>query len=85
MKTQPRPSRTAPHPFITLGGVLIAFALIVIALQTTLVSRGTMILIAVSFAFAFRWASRKSAAAMRERREREMERLRSTPVLHLND
>ncbi len=77
--------RDAPHLLVTLGGVLIAFALIVIALRTTWLPRSTMIIIAISFAVVFRWVSRWSAKVMRERRERELEHLRSTPVLGLDD
>jgi Flp pilus assembly protein TadB len=86
MKPETRPvQRDIPHPWVTLGGVLIAFTLIVIALKTTLLPRSTMIIIAISFAVVFRWMSRWSARAMRERRERELEQLRTTPVLGLDD
>jgi hypothetical protein len=86
MKPEPRPkTKDTPHLLVTLGGVLIAFTMIVLALKTTLVPRPLMIAFAISFALAFRWASRWSAKAVRERREREMEELRSTPILRLND
>jgi Flp pilus assembly protein TadB len=75
----------APHPLVTLTGVLIAFSLIAIALKTTLLPRSTMIIVAISFAVVFRWVSRWSARTMRERRERELEQLRTTPIFHLND
>jgi Flp pilus assembly protein TadB len=86
MKTEPRPTkRDAPHPLLTLAGVVIAFALVIISLKTTLLPRSTATILALGFLILFRWLSRRSAAAMRERRQRELEQLRSTPVLHLND
>ena len=82
MTTEPRPAkRDAPHPLLTLAGVAIACALVVVSLKTTLLPRSY----ATGFIIYFRWMSRRSAGAMRERREREMEKLRNTPVLHLND
>jgi hypothetical protein len=86
MRTEPRPrKRDAPHPLLTLAGVLIAFALVIISLKTTLLPRSYATIMAIGFIVFFRWLSRRSAGAMRERRERELEKLRSTPVLHLND
>jgi Flp pilus assembly protein TadB len=86
MKTQARPvKRDTPHPFITLSGVILAFVLVVIALKTTLLTRATLIILAICFVIVFRWVSRWSARAMRERRERELEQLKRTPILHLND
>lgn len=73
------------HPLLMLAGVIIALALVVIALKTTLLPRSSAVVLAISFVIVFRWLSRRSAAAMRERRQRELEQLRSTPVLHLND
>lgn len=86
MKTDPRPAkRDTPHPLVTFAGLIIAVALVVIALRTTLLPRSYAIVLAAGFTIAFRWVSRRSAAAMRERRERELEQLRHTPILHLND
>jgi Flp pilus assembly protein TadB len=86
MKTESGASkRSAPHPLVTLIGALLAVALIIISLKTTLLSRTATILIAVCFIAAMRWVSKKSAKAMRERNDRELEELRSKPVLHLND
>jgi hypothetical protein len=86
MNTEPRPAKTdAPHPLLMLAGVVIAFALVVISLKTTLLPRSYATILAVGFLILFRWLSRRSAGAMRERRVRELEKLRSTPVLHLND
>lgn len=86
MRTEPRPAkRDAPHPLLILAGVAIAFALVIISLKTTLLPRSYATILAVGFIIFFRWLSRRSAGAMRERRERELEKLRSTPVLHLND
>jgi hypothetical protein len=68
-----------------LAGVVIALALVVISIKTTLLPRTSATILAVGFIILFRWLSRRSAGAMRERRERELEKLRSTPVLHLND
>ena len=86
MKPEPRPiKRDAPHPLVTLFGVLIAFGLIVIALKTTLLPRSTAIIVTVAFVLIFRWVSRWSAKLMREKRERELEQLKTTPVLGLND
>jgi Flp pilus assembly protein TadB len=86
MKTESRaPRRSAPHPLVTLIGALLAVALILIALKTTLLSRTTAILIEVCFIAVLRLVSKKSAKAMQERNERELEELRRRPVLHLND
>jgi protein-S-isoprenylcysteine O-methyltransferase Ste14 len=87
MKTQLRPARREqPHPLVTILGLLIVLALIVISLKTRLLpSPVVMIPFAICFLMAFHWASRWSARAMRERRERELERVRHTPVLGLND
>jgi len=86
MTTEPRPAkRDAPHPLLTLAGVAIACALVVVSLKTTLLPRSYATGLAIGFIIFFRWMSRRSAGAMRERREREMEKLRNTPVLHLND
>jgi Flp pilus assembly protein TadB len=86
MKTEPRPAkRDAPHPLLTLAGVAIAFALVMISLKTTLLPRSYATILAVGFIIFFRWLSRRSAGAMRERKEQELEELRNTPVLHLND
>jgi hypothetical protein len=86
MKTELRPAkRGAPHPLVTLGGALIAFALFVIALKTTWLSRPAIIILATGFLLVFRVVSRRSAKAERQRREQDLEQLRSTPVLHLND
>jgi hypothetical protein len=73
------------HPLLTLAGVIIALALVVIALKTTLLPRSYAVVLAISFVIVFRWLSRRSATAMRARRQRELEQLRSAPVLHLND
>jgi Flp pilus assembly protein TadB len=86
MKIQPRPTRRdAPHPLLTLAGVVIALGLVVISLKTTLLPRSYATVLAICFIIGFRWLSRRSASAMRERREQELEQLRSTPILHLND
>jgi predicted PurR-regulated permease PerM len=86
MKPGPRPTkRDAPHPLLMLAGVVIALALVVISLKTTLLPRSYAVVLAISFVIIIRWLSRRSAAAMRERRQRELEQLRSTPVLHLDD
>lgn len=86
MKPETRPiRRDAPHPLVTLTGVMIAFALIWIALKTTLLPRSTAIIITIAFVLVFRWVSRWSAKLMREKRERELEDMRSRPVLGLND
>jgi hypothetical protein len=86
MKLEPRPARRdTPNPLLMLAGVIIALALVVISLKTTLLPRSHAVVLAVTFVILFRWLSRRSAAAMRERRQRELEQLRSTPVLHLND
>jgi Flp pilus assembly protein TadB len=86
MKTEPSPrKRDAPHPLLTLAGVAIAFALVMISLKTTLLPRSYATILAVGFIIFFRWLSRRSAGAMRERKEQELEELRNTPVLHLND
>jgi Flp pilus assembly protein TadB len=86
MKIESRPSRrSAPHPLVTLIGALLAVALIIISLKTSLLSRTASILIAVCFIAIMRWVSKKSAKAMQARNERELEELRSKPVLHLND
>ncbi len=86
MKPETRPiKRDAPHPLVTLAGLLIAFALIWIALKTTLLPRSTAIIITIAFVLVFRWVSRWSAKLMREKRERELKDMRSRPVLGLND
>jgi predicted PurR-regulated permease PerM len=86
MKPDARPTkRDAPHPLVMLAGVVIALALVVVSLKTTLLPRSYAVVLAVSFVIIFRWLSRRSATAMRERRQRELEQLRTTPVLHLND
>ena len=83
---EPRPAkRDAPHPLLTLAGVAIAFALVMMSLKTTFLPRSYATILAIGFIIFFRWLSRRSAGAMRERRERELDKLRSTPVLHLND
>jgi hypothetical protein len=86
MKTPlPPAKRDTPHPAVTTIGVLLVFALIVIALKTKLLPPAVTIALAISFSVTFRWVSRRSAIAMRERRERELDRLRRTPVLGLNE
>jgi len=70
---------------LTLAGVFIALGLVVISLRTTLLPRSYAVALTIGFVIVFRWLSRRSASAMRERRERELERLRNTPILHLND
>jgi hypothetical protein len=86
MNEKPCPAKGgAPHPLVTLGGALISFTLLLLALKTTLLSRATVTILAISSLVVFRWISRRSAKTMRERREREMAELRNTPVLHLND
>jgi putative flippase GtrA len=86
MTPKPRPkTKDTPHLLVTLGGVLIAFTMIYLAMKTTLVPRALMVAFAISFAVVFRWASRWSAKAVRERRERELAELRSRPILRLND
>ena len=86
MKTELRAAKGgAAHPLVTLGGALIAFALFVIALKTTWLSRPAIITLATGFLLIFRLVSRRSAKAERLRREQDLEQLRSTPVLHLND
>lgn len=86
MTTQLRPAKSGtPHPFVTIAGLLITFALAVIALKTTLLPRTTAIILALAFLIAFRWVSRRSAKAMSERRQRELEELKRRPVLGLNE
>ncbi len=86
MKTEPRPVRKdTPHPLLTIGGLLVVLALVVISLKTTLLPRSSAIIIAICFVILFRWLSRRSAQATRVRREEELERLRRTPVLGLDD
>jgi Flp pilus assembly protein TadB len=86
MKTELRPvKRDPPHPLVTLCGLLIVLALVVIGIKGTILPRGAAIVITACFIIFFRWVSRRSSIAMRQRREQEMEQLRSTPVLHLND
>jgi uncharacterized membrane protein len=67
------------------AGVVIAFALVIVSLKTTILPRSYATILAIGFIVFFRWLSRRSAGAMRERRKRELEKLRSTLVLHLND
>jgi Flp pilus assembly protein TadB len=86
MKTEFRASRrSAPHPLVTLIAALLAGALILISLKTSLLSRSAVILIAICFIAVLRFVSKKSAKAMQQRNERELEELRRRPVLHLND
>lgn len=86
MRIEPRPARKdTPHPLLTIGGLLVVLALVVISLKTTLLPRSYTIMIAICFVIFFRWLSRRSAKAARVRREAEIERLRRTPVLGLDD
>jgi Flp pilus assembly protein TadB len=86
MKTQLRPAGKAiPHPLLTVAGVVVAFALAIIALKTTLLPRPSIVVIAVGFVIIFRWLSRRSAKTMNDRRKQELEDLRHTRVLNLDD
>jgi hypothetical protein len=86
MKTQPRSPKTgAPHLLVSLCGVLIPLILIAIALKTNFVPKLAIVIFAACWVAIFRWLSRRSAKAEHERRQQELERLRHTPVLHLND
>ena len=86
MTPQLRPVKNGtPHPLVTIAGLLITFALAVIALKTTLLPHTTAIILALAFLIVFRWVSRWSAKAMFERRQRELEELKRTPVLGLRD
>ncbi len=54
MKPHARPrAREAPHPLVTLVGVLIAFALIWITLETALLARSTAVIITIGFVIVF--------------------------------
>ena len=86
MTSEPRPvKRDIPNPLLTLAGVALALAVVVISVKTTLLPRSYAVGLAIAIIVVFRWLSRRSAEAARIRREQELEQLRHARVLGLDE
>ena len=74
----------APHPAVTVIGLLVIAGLLVIGFRTDFRSP-LMSVASIAVTVLFTAVCHHSARQMRRRREQTLEAMRHQPVLHLND